>query len=288
MVDAAPLTGLTVLSFESRRADAMRELILHHGGTPILAPSMRELPLQDSPILEEFLRRLEAHEIDILVLLTGSGTRTMVTQLSSICPLPRLIDLLRQVVLVARGPKPVRALRDVGLRPSVEAAEPNTWRELLAALDERTDLTGRRVAVQEYGTPNPDLLAGLVRRGAEVFQLPVYRWALPEDRRPLEAAIRRFAEGRIDVALFTSARQVDHVMLVAAELGLSESLRRACLATVVASVGPVCSVSLQSHDLPVDLEPEHPKMGHLLHLVAARGPQLVARKLSLNELPQST
>jgi uroporphyrinogen-III synthase len=194
------------------------------------------------------------------------------------CPPGRLSELLARTTLVARGPKPVAALREMGLAPHVRVPEPNTWREILAALDAHSPVRGRRVAVQEYGRPNPELLAGLRERGADALAVPVYRWAMPEDVGPLEDAVRRLAAGEADFALFTSARQVDHVMQVAAGLALEEPLRRACRRTAIASIGPVCSEALAAYDLPVDLEPEHPKMGQLVRAVAERGPELLAAK----------
>jgi uroporphyrinogen-III synthase len=275
---AAPLAGLTVLAFESRRAGEMAELIRRQGGQPVTAPSMREVPLEESPEAVELLARLEAGSVDVVILLTGVGTRTLVKALAPRCPPERFAELLARTTIVARGPKPVAALRELGLAPQIIVPEPNTWREILTTLDERSPVRGRRVAVQEYGRPNPELLAGLRERGAEVLAVPIYRWAMPEDRGPLEEAVRRFAAGEVDLALFTSARQVDHVMHVADTLGLEEAFRRACERTVIASIGPVCSEALTANDLPVDLEPEHPKMGQLVRAVAESGPALLRSK----------
>jgi uroporphyrinogen-III synthase len=262
---------LTVLSFESRRSAEMAELIRRHGGEPVSAPSMREVALEESSDALELLRALERGEVDVVVLLTGVGTRALVRSLADHCPADRFAELLRRTIVVARGPKPVAALRELGLTPNLTAPEPNTWREVLRVLDEGVPLGGREVAVQEYGRTNPELIDGLVARGARVRRVPVYRWALPEDVAPLRAAIERFAAGEIDVALFTSARQVDHVMRVAEELGLADALLRASRRSVVASVGPVCSEALTEQGWDVDVEPEHPKMGHLVNEVAKRG-----------------
>lgn len=272
------LTGLTVLAFESRRATEIAELIRRQGGTALSAPSMREVPLEHSPEAAELLRRLEGRRVDVVVLLTGVGTRALVTALAPHCPRERLAALLRSTTLVTRGPKPTAALRNLGLTPDVQVPEPNTWRELLAALDAQAPVNGRRVAVQEYGRPNPELLDGLAARGAEVLRVPVYRWDYPADDAPLRAGVTQLADGAVDIAVFTSARQVDHVVGTATRLdrlpGLLVALRR----VVVASIGPVCSEALQAHGLPVDLEPEHPKMGHLISTLAQRGAALVAAK----------
>jgi uroporphyrinogen-III synthase len=278
MAGEPPLQDLTVLSFESRRAAEIGALVQRYGGTIITAPSLREIPIGTNPESEEFLRRLEQGSVDIVILLTGVGTQALATALAPLCPPSRFAALLGGTALVARGPKPVAALRQLGLSPAVVVPEPNTWREILAALDAHVPLAGRRVAVQEYGRSNDELLEGLRARGAEVLPVPVYRWAYPEDREPLRAGVRRLADGAVDIALFTSAQQVEHVVETAVELQRLDALRAAIGRVVVASVGPVCSAALRAHGLPIDLEPEHPKMGHLVNAVAARARALLARK----------
>jgi uroporphyrinogen-III synthase len=213
-----------------------------------------------------------------VILLTGVGTRTMVQAVAERCAPARFAELLGATTLIARGPKPVAALREIGLAPALTVPEPNTWRELLAALDARGGVAGRRVAVQEYGRANPELIDGLERRGAAVLRVPVYRWAMPEDVEPLRDAARRWAKAEIDVAVFTSARQIDHFMRVADELGARAAIIGAARHMLIASIGPVCSEALRAEGLPVDLEPEHPRMGHLVGAVARRGPALLAAK----------
>lgn len=276
--DERALHGLTVLCFESRRAVEMAELIRRFGGTPLSAPSMREVPLETSPEAEEFLRQLEHGGIDIVILLTGIGTRALAAALEPRCPRQRFAELLRDTTVVARGPKPVAALRELGLTPDVLVPEPNTWRELLETLDALGPVTDQLIAVQEYGRTNLDLLDGLSERGARVMRVPVYRWDYPEDQGPLRDGVTRLADGAVDIAVFTSARQVDHVMETATRLGRSDDVLRAARRAVFASIGPVCSEAMQAHGLPIDLEPEHPKMGHLVGAVAQRGPALLAAK----------
>lgn len=272
------LEGLVVVAFESRRATEMAELIRRHGGTPVVAPSMREIPLSENRTALDFVANLERGAFDLVILLTGVGTRALVDVIAPRCPAERFAELLRTVTVVARGPKPVAALRALGLTPNLTAPEPNTWRELLAALDAAGPLTGKRVALQEYGVSNPELIAGLQDRGALVERVPVYRWALPEDMRPLRSAVQRVAQRDCSIAMFTSATQVDHVMQVAGELQLAEAVRSASRHIVVASIGPVCDEALHRHGLPVDLGPAHPRMGHLVAAISERGPALLAAK----------
>ncbi len=271
-------TSLRVVAFESRRAVEMAALIRKQGGDPFVAPSMREVPLAEQPAALAFGRALRAGEVDVLVCLTGVGTRALVDAIVPIVPRERAAELLTRVTLVARGPKPVAALRELGLAPTLTVAEPNTWRELLAAIDGALPIAGKRVAVQEYGVPNPELIAGLEARGAAVTAVPVYRWALPEDLAPLETAITRIAARAVDVALFTSATQVIHLVQVADRLGKRTDLISGLAKAVVGSIGPVCSEALRHAGIPVDHEPTHPKMGPLVSETLRAAPTLLSNK----------
>ena len=271
------LTSLRIVVFESRRAKEAAEMIRRHDGEPVSAPSLREVPLSENEPAFEFARALGRGDIDLVILLTGVGTRYLAQAVCSRMAKEDFVRALASTTTVARGPKPVAALRELGLRPTISVPEPNTWRELLATLDEHIELPGKRVAVQEYGERNPGLIAGLHERGAEVMTVPIYRWSLPEDLEPLREAIRQILDGRIDIALLTSAIQVDHLFQVAGA-ERADALRAAFASIVVASIGPISSIAIQRRGLPVDLEPDHPKMGALIAAVADRGPALVEAK----------
>src|SRR5437867_5360495 len=273
------LRGLRVVTFESRRAEEIAELIRRHGGEPVSAPALREVPLSENGPALEFARLLREGKIDVAIFLTGVGTRFVAGAVAAVVPKEELAGALRSVTTVARGPKPVAALREIGVTPSISVPEPNTWRELLAALDQRAEVAGKRVAVQEYGEENPELLAGLAQRGATVLRVPVYRWALPEDTQPLRNAVSRIIDGSIDVALFTSAIQVEHLFRVAGAEA-AKALEAALARGVVASIGPICTQALERRNLAVDLEPEHPKMGFLIAALAERGAALLEAKRS--------
>jgi len=273
------LNGLRVVSFESRRSAEMAELIRNYGGEPIQAPSMREVPLTDQREALAFGEALLAGDWDVLILLTGVGTRMLIAALATRWPKDEVVEALGRLTLVCRGPKPIAALKEVGLSPALAVPEPNTWRDLLSELDLRLPVAGKRVAVQEYGGRNEELLAGLRKRGARVTAVPVYGWALPEDIGPLRAAIDQLAAGEVEVALFTSANQVDNLFRVAREMGRVDALRDALRSrTVVASIGPITTEALQGHGVEPDLHPEHPKMGHLLVVVARQAGDLLRRK----------
>ncbi len=272
------LSGLTLLSFESRRAAEIGQLIAGYGGTTISAPSMREIPLAENTEVRRFLDELRSGAIDIVVLLTGVGTQALIEILSPRCPAQQLCQLLQRPTIVARGPKPRAALRSLGREPDHTVAEPNTWREIISLLENLGPLAGKRIAIQEYGRANDELLQALRSRGAEVLSVPVYRWGFPLDLEPLRAGVRDLAAGRPDVALFTSAQQCVHAMQVARELGLDESVRAATSRLAVASVGPICSEALRGAGLPVDIEPSKPKMGPLIRQIAVDARAVLARK----------
>lgn len=274
----ASLQGLKVLSFESRRAKEMAELIRRYGGEPIIAPSMREIPLRENRVALDLLPGIEAGQFDFLILMTGVGTRTLHQALLTRFPQQRILSALEKTQLVARGPKPVAALKELGLTAALTVPEPNTWREVLGTLSNAIDLRGKRIAVQEYGIPNPELVSGLEQRGATVKTVAIYKWALPDDLGPLRLAIQKLSNREVDVALFTNGAQVDHMFRVATESLSIDSLRSSIQSIVLASVGPVCTQVLEQYGLKPDIEPMHPKMGSLIAEVAESANRVLAAK----------
>ena len=276
--------GLRVLALESRRAPELAKLIATYGGKPIVAPAMREVPLESKNEALAFVTRLLAGEFDMVVFLTGVGARALLGVAENAHERNEYVAALQRVKVVARGPKPVAALREIGITPAITAPEPNTWRELLRALDEASkgsqeiELKGKRVAVQEYGASNPELLDGLGERGAHVTRVPVYQWALPDDLGPLRSAITAIAEGTVDVVLFTTAVQAIHLFQIAAEMKLEEAVRKGLSRTIVASIGPTTSEELERRGIRADLEPSHPKMGFLVKETSEQALGLLRRK----------
>ena len=279
----AGLAGLKVVTFESRRAKEIAELIRRYGGEPIGAPSMREVPLSENRQALDLVAQLESGKFDLLILMTGVGMRTLNELLLTKYSQQKIVAALGKVRIVARGPKPVAALKELGLQPDFTVPEPNTWRELLATIERAIDLRGKCLALQEYGIPSPDLVSGLQRHGASVETFPIYKWALPEDVGPLRAAIKKLSNGEADVALFTNGAQVDHLFQVAIEDGAEEELRRALKNLVVGSVGPVCTEVLQQFGIEADIEPKHPKMGSLIAEVAVSARDVLARKARVGQ-----
>lgn len=265
----ATFSGIRVAAFESRMAEPIANLIARHDGVPVVGPSLREVPLEQNPEPLRFAEGLLAGEFDLVLFLTGVGTRYLAEAIETRHPREIWLEALGRVRVVARGPKPLSALRALQARVDLVVPEPNTWHEVLAILDDSLTLQNMCIAVQEYGQSNPDLIAGLESRGASVTRVPIYRWALPEDLEPLRAAIREVAAGSVGVVLFTAAQQVVHMLRVASDLGVEDALRESLRTrVVVGSIGPTTSETLRENGLPVDIVPEHPKMGHLVAAAA--------------------
>lgn len=264
--------GLRVLSFESRMSADMARLIQRHGGAPVVVPALREvpIPLQDNGAVFRFGVKLILHQVDIVILMTGVGTKALFEVLQTRYPLAEIIEALKKTIVVTRGPKPLGVLKAMGVEANITVPEPNTWHDVIATLDYYRPVQGLKIAIQEYGVSKPEMIEDLKKRGAEVFSVPVYRWALPEDTRPLEAAIEDVINGRLDVMVVTNAAQIDHVMQLAERGNRAQPFREACKHLVVASIGPTASEALKHHDLFVDFEPSHPKMGVLIKGLSER------------------
>jgi len=277
-MDKVDFQGLTVAAFESRMATEITRLIERYGGRPLVAPVLREIPLGDSSIVHEFGARLMAGRIDLLILLTGIGTTTLFDLLKTSYSWPTVLTALQRCTIVARGPKPVAALKAAGLQATLTVPEPNTWHDILTTLDEHRPVQGLRVGLQEYGASNLDLVNALEQRGAEVFPVPIYKWALPEDLGQIRHVLDEIIAGRVSVILITNAAQVDHVMKVLEQDGKVEQFRAALGKMVVASIGPTASERLRHHNWPVDFEPSHPKMGILVKEVSEQASSILGRR----------
>lgn len=268
-------SGLRVLSLESRRAAEMATLISRQGGEVFMAPSMREAPLESNEAAFAFAERLFVKEFDMMIFLTGIGTRLLHQTLAARYPEDRFPSALRELTVVARGPKPAAVLRELNVPIHVLVPGPNTWRELLEATKGRTE---RRIAVQEYGKPNVELIEALKARGAEVTSIRVYQWDLPVDTQPLREAARRLAQGEFDVAMFTTSVQIEHLLRIASEEGIAEEVRKGLSWCVIASIGPTTSEMLEEYGLKPDFTPSHPKMGFLVKETAERAQEILCRK----------
>ena len=269
--------GLRVLSFESRRAKEIAQLIRSNGGIPTVAPSTREVPERASDDELQMIREVVAGEYAVVVFMTGVGAKALLEVGRTIYPAGEFETALARTKIIVRGPKPAAVLREFKVPFALTAPEPNTWREVVQVLDKNQDsqsMQGCRIAVQEHGEPSPELYEVLRTRGADVFPVRVYRWELPEDIGPLQEAVRKVCSGDVDVVLFTSSVQLTHAMRIAEDLRLAKQFIAGLNRAVVASIGPVASAALRSAGIAVDLEPSHPRMGFLVKEAAEQSGHL--------------
>ncbi|MCU1319993.1 MAG: hypothetical protein JWP98_1511 [Edaphobacter sp.] len=278
----ASFDGLRVLSLESRRAKEVAKLIKTYGGEPFVVPAMREMPLESNRHALEFADNLMQGRFDLVVFLTGVGVRALLEIVQTRYDREEFLQALRSVRIAARGPKPQAVLRELNVPIAAIAEEPNTWREMMQALNDEfgASLGGFRVAVQEYGVSNPELLQALTERCSEVMRVPVYQWALPEDLQPLRESVLGIASGGVDVVLFMTAVQVIHLFQVAEQMNCQDDLRAGLMAMVVVSIGPTTSEELAHYGITPDFEPSHPKMGFLVNEAAQYAGKMLEQKRS--------
>lgn len=270
--------SLRVSALESRRRDEFSRLIERFGGIPTVSPSMREIPIDKNKEVIDFAYRILTGEIGVVVFLTGVGFKHFLASVEKHVDKQRLLDTLSDIITIARGPKPVAAMREVGLQPTYRAPEPNTWREVLNLVDQHVPISNVTVGLQEYGVTNHSLVAGLEARGANVVSVKVYQWDFPEDTNPLRENIRSICQGEQDVLLLTSAHQAVNAIRMAQEMDCEPAFRQALDRMVVASIGPTTSEMLQHLQFPIDIEASPNKMGHLVQAAAEKSHRILKAK----------
>jgi uroporphyrinogen-III synthase len=267
----AGFSGRSVLAFESRRSAEIAKLIENCGGRAIVAPATKEVPAENSADVPRFVTALLEGRLDLVIFLTGVGTRALSRAIEPHCSREKFISALSKTSVLARGPKPVTALKELGVPITFTVPEPNTWKEILQVLDtNKVPLESRTVAVQEHGVPSPQLTEGLQQRGAKTITVHVYDWALPDNLGPMKDAIKSLQAGNVDVVLFTAAVQVHHLIQVAEQMNVREGIIAALNRSRVASIGPVTSEALTEYGIAVHFEPSHPKMGFLVKEASER------------------
>lgn len=276
----ASFNGLRVLSLESRRAKEVEKLIRTYGGEATVVPSMREVGLESNGAVLEFAAGLLRGDFDLVIFLTGVGVRTMLELVQSRFDREEFLGALRKVKTAARGAKPATVLRELKIPVHIVSEEPSTWHEMMRAIDEElgSSLAEMRIAIQEYGASNPELLTELSSRSRSLTKVPVYQWALPEDLEPLRQAVLKIVNGTIDVVLFLTSVQVIHLFQVAEQLDLASQLRDALRSVVVLSIGPTTSEELAHYDIQPDFEPSRPKMGFLVNEAAQYSARILEEK----------
>ena len=265
---AASLNGRVLAFVEARMPDEMASLVRRHGGVPYSAPVMQEIYLRDDPEVRQLVSDICGGRIDIVVLLTGVGTRALVETAASMERQEEFIRALDGLTVVARSPKPGRVLRQNKVHIDIMPPEPYTSEALVESIA-GLDLKGARVAVQRYGGPSSFLLQSLKARDAEVREVTLYTWGLPQDRAPVERLIDDLNRGEVSALAFTSQPQVLNLLTIARDAGKERELMDTLNGPVlVASVGPVCSRRLRESGIKIDVEPDHPHMGNLVMAVA--------------------
>jgi uroporphyrinogen-III synthase len=266
-VSQPSLAGRRVGLLESRMSSELAELVRRMGGEPVCAPALREEPVMASAAVGGFLDQLVGGRFAFVVLLTGVGVNGLVAEAAALGRKPDLVEGLRRVRTVCRGPKPQAALRTLGLVPTLLAASPHTTKDVLEVMAPET-VEGTQVAMLQYGERNPALTEALQGRGAQVFELLVYEWRLPEDVKPLHDLVEAIAAGNIDVVAFTSQVQARHLFQVAGP-ERADALRAGLNRTLVGAIGPVCAQALVELGVKVAVTPDNPKLRPFLAALAA-------------------
>ena len=253
----------TVAILESRLGRQFAELIAKHGGRALHAPALAEVPDLDRDTIARLVADLEARPPKVAIFQTGVGTRALFEATDALGLTDRLLALLAKIIVAVRGPKPTGALRGRGVRMDFSARDPFTTTEVLEMLAQ-TPVAGERVVVQRYGVTNVELEEALKARGAQVVEIPTYRWSLPQDTRPMVELMDALESRRVDAVAITNAAQVYNLFDLAATLGRAEVLRAGLNRTLIASVGPVSSDALKKFGVAVGLEASPPKLGPLM------------------------
>jgi uroporphyrinogen-III synthase len=252
-----------VAILESRLGEQLADLVKQRGGVPFHAPALAELPDLEPQKIAALVRSLAERPAKLFIFQTGVGTRALFAATDSLGVTEKFLQLLANAVVAARGPKPTGALRSRGVRIDRSAADPFTTKELLQSIDD-VAVEKARVIVQRYGAANAELDRALEARGAQVTEIPTYRWSLPADTQPLEKLIGALERGEMQAAVFTNAEQVRNLFAVADKINKKTVLREALNRTFVASIGPVASAALREFEIGVGLESKPPKLGALM------------------------
>jgi uroporphyrinogen-III synthase len=258
------LAGLKILVPESRELDLFATMLETESAAVLRCPLVRILDLEDSSDADAWIDRCIAGGFDDLVLLTGEGLRRLLTL--SKARHDTLVEALGRLRTITRGPKPARALREIGLSPGLAAGVP-TSEGILQALAQE-DVAGRRIGVQLYPSDGAQHLVDSLRaRGALVSVITPYRYASETETGQVSDAIKAMASGEIGMIAFTATPQVERLVKVAQECGLLQELSRGLSHTPIASIGPIVDEKLRLHGFTATVSPQ--SSFHLKPLVRA-------------------
>jgi uroporphyrinogen-III synthase len=250
-----PLEGRTIALAEGRQLEELAEMLEREGATPLRCPMVSILDAPDPAPVVAWLRDLAANHFNYVVLMTGEALRRLLGFAEREGIRDQVIAALAKTRTVTRGPKPVRALKEVGLTPSKVAAAPTTAGVIDSLRPE--SLRDQTVGVTLYSEPNPTLVQFLEGQGARVQTVMPYVYAPAADAKRVLQLMEQMKAGRVDVIVFTSSPQVDRLYDVAAEQGKLAELRQGLARTRVAAVGPVVADNLRERGAKVDVCPDH-------------------------------
>lgn len=270
--------NLNVASFESRRSKEIAKLIEYHNGIAHIAKSVIEIPYTNSKEIEELCKKLKNNEIDIIIFLTGFGTKLLIENLEKRLGTKPTKRLLSKTTVIGRGIKSRSVLRNFGITPFYSKPVPNTWQEIVKVLADKNLLKNKNVAIQEYSKKNNNLVKNLKANGAGVLSIPVYKSALPSDTSSLETLVNLMIIREIDICLFVSSQQVTNIFRFAKKLNKNDQLLKSFKNVVIGSVGSNTTLALSSHGLIADYEPEISRMGNLVREIARRSEYLLSKK----------
>ncbi len=276
MTGTAPLAGYVVGITAARRADELGTLFVRQGASVRYGPAIRLVPLVDDTELHAATAAVVDDPPEFVVATTGIGFRGWIEAAESWGLGDELLAVLRSATVLTRGPKATGAVRAAGLSEAYSPASESTAGLLAHLL--RTGVTGRRIAVQLHGEPLPYFVAGLRATGADVVEVPVYRWVGPGDVGPLDRLIDAVLDGSVDALPFTSAPAAASTLARARRTGRHAAFVDALRTRVVAGcVGPVTAAPLAAVGVPT-VQPPRARLGALARALATalttRSPRL--------------
>jgi uroporphyrinogen-III synthase len=251
------LSGRRIALPETRELDRLAGIFEEEGAETVRCPLVAILDAPDPGPVDEFLRKLAGGELDDLIVLTGEGLNRLVARARHLGLEPEVRAALARVRKVTRGPKPARALHELGLKSDLPARSPTTGGVIETLAVEA--LRGRRVGVQLYGSEqNLPLVSFLTQAGASVSTVAPYIYAPAADATQVIDLIRQMDAGRIDAIAFTSASQVDRIFEISEKHGLEPELRRGLERTLVAAIGPIAAEALRDRGCEPHVSPDKP------------------------------